>query len=91
MFLPEEEVKLIMKQVFTGFRYIHDKFIGHRDVKLDNIMIIDHNNHTEEELRPVKLNVFEHNFTMKIVDFGFSVGAKYPKSSYAGSPSYMAP
>jgi MAP/microtubule affinity-regulating kinase len=40
--LDEEEAKIIFKQVLEGVRYLHNKNIFHRDIKLENL-IIDEN------------------------------------------------
>ena len=62
-FIPEEEVKMIIKQLLTGIKYMHDKEIAHRDLKLDNILLVD---------KP-SLIFPQDPITIKIIDFGFSV------------------
>ena len=37
--LPEEEAKLLFKQILQGVRVIHSHGILHRDFKLDNILL----------------------------------------------------
>ena len=44
---PENIVQHIMRQIISAFRYIHEKHIIHRDVKLDNILL----NYENEEDR----------------------------------------
>jgi serine/threonine protein kinase len=80
-----------MYQIFTAMKYIHRKEIGHRDIKMENIMIIDHTNETAMQDHKDRLNTFGHPFTIKITDFGLSITAKKKTSQYAGSPNYMAP
>ena len=72
-------------------RYVHKKEVGHRDIKLDNIMIIDHTNETRMADHTDRLNPFGHPFTIKITDFGLSADAAELTDKYAGSPNYMAP
>lgn len=37
--LPEQQVKVIMHQLFSAVEYLHDHGLVHRDLKLDNIML----------------------------------------------------
>ncbi len=37
--LKEEFAKKIFKQIIDGLQYIHSKFVAHRDIKLDNILL----------------------------------------------------
>ena len=54
--MGEVDTKKIMKQVFQGLHYLHEFGIGHRDIKLENIMLHRH----DDEVVP------------KIIDFGLS-------------------
>ena len=83
---PEEIVQHFMKQIIGAFKFIHERKIIHRDVKLDNILL---NYVTEED---------KNNFNLmkaqaKIIDFGFS--CKIDKSGLQftalGSPINMDP
>lgn len=66
-----------MKQLLSPLVYMHKKGIVHRDIKPENIMF----------------NTKEHNFVLKIIDFGTS--NKVKQGSYLtkqiGSPYYVAP
>lgn len=42
--LPEDEAKRIFKQVVEGIRYLHNRCISHRDIKLENLLLDDDNN-----------------------------------------------
>ena len=64
-YLPESEVKEIIKQLLTGINYMHAKGIAHRDLKLDNILLV------ENKLRYKDSKAVP--FIIKIIDFGFSV------------------
>ena len=37
--MKEPFAKKIFKQIIDGLDYIHSKFIAHRDIKLDNILL----------------------------------------------------
>lgn len=37
--LKEPYAKKIFKQIIDGLGYIHSKYVGHRDIKLDNILL----------------------------------------------------
>ena len=65
--------------MLTGVGFMHSKNIAHRDLKLDNILLIE--NKTKEEVP----------FIIKIIDFGFSVTTEKPSKQFCGTPSYMAP
>ena len=82
----QEIVQYLMRQIISGFAYLHDMKILHRDVKLDNILI---NFPTEAD----KQNLNLLNCQVKIIDFGF---ARYLKSdtlakSLLGNPINMDP
>ena len=82
----QEVVQHLMKQIISAFKYIHEKGIIHRDIKLQNILL---NYDTNED----KKNKNLMKATIKIIDFGFAAmidkaGLKY---STLGSPLYMDP
>jgi calcium-dependent protein kinase len=53
----EEETAKIIKQILSAIRYLHDKNIVHRDLKLENILF--------ENKNAKDLNI-------KLIDFGLS-------------------
>ena len=69
---------------------MHRQNVAHRDLKLDNILLTDHRKQSllgsargyKEPERP---------FTIKIIDFGFSVTTEKLQKQFCGTPSYMAP
>lgn len=62
-YLDELEVRNIIKQLAEGIAFMHSKQIAHRDLKLDNIILV-------ENKAP---HVSKCHFNIKIIDFGFSV------------------
>ena len=72
----EEQAAKIMQQVFSVLFYMHTKGIIHRDIKLENILIVD-----EESLmiKVIDFNIAVFNKT------------KSKLSKMTGTPSYMAP
>ncbi len=67
-----------MRGLLEGIKYLHDKGIMHRDLKLENIMVRDGDN---EDVKPV------------IVDFGLAEYTSETKYLYTrcGTPGYVAP
>jgi serine/threonine protein kinase len=83
---PEEIVQHFMKQIMDAFKYMHERKIIHRDVKLDNILI---SYDTEED----KQNFNLMKAQAKIIDFGFSCRINKSGLQYTtlGSPINMDP
>ena len=61
----EKLVQKIMKNILSGVKYLHDKGIIHRDLKLDNILVKYQN-----EFERQTLNIY--NAEIKIIDFNIS-------------------
>jgi serine/threonine protein kinase len=74
-FLIEPEAKRVTLQLTQGLKYLHDKVIGHGDIKLDNIF--------------VKKSA-GGGLTYKLGDFGLSV-FDVNVEKQAGTPQYAAP
>ncbi|KAI8852079.1 kinase-like domain-containing protein [Chytridium lagenaria] len=74
----ERECRVIMKQLFTALKYLHDRNIVHRDLKPENILLI-----TREE----------GDLRIKISDFGLAklVGEESFLKTLCGTPNYVAP
>ena len=82
----EEIVQYLMKQIVSAIKYIHNKNIIHRDLKLENILV---NFNSEED----KKNINMLKSKIKLIDFGF---ARYLSNSdlafsILGSPLNMEP
>ena len=82
----EEIVQYLMKQIITAIRYIHNKHIIHRDLKLDNILV-----NFNSEIDKKNLNMMKA--VVKIIDFGFAthLGKSNLVYSTLGSPINMDP
>ena len=83
---PEEIVQYIMKQIISGFVYLHGREILHRHIKLENILVQFKSEEDKNNLNMLKTDI-------KITDFGFS---RYLKGdnlakSVLGNPINMDP
>ena len=82
----EEIVQYIMRQIIEGMKYLHNKKIIHRDIKLQNIMI----NYEEEDDR-INNNIMKGR--IKII--GFALARYLQKgelnNAFVGTPIYMDP
>lgn len=80
--LKEQPAVAAMRQLFRAVSYLHRRFICHRDLKSENLMLLH-----DEPFTGSSRN------TLKVTDFGlatlFQPGV--PLTSTAGTPSHMAP
>lgn len=76
---PECEAEIGMQQLLSAVHYMHSKYVCHRDLKPDNILLSN-------------FRTFETN-TLKIIDFGISTTFEEGQvlTTMAGSPHYIAP
>ena len=79
----EEIVQYLMRQIIEAFKYIHEKQIMHRDIKLENIML-NYNNDNDKK----NLNILRS--TIKIIDFGMAIKGDLGKT-ILGTPINMDP
>jgi serine/threonine protein kinase len=76
----ELEAKAILRQLNSALVYLHANHIMHRDLKCDNVRILD--------TRTISKDFND----LKLIDFGYSkYTATSMASSWAGTPDYMAP
>lgn len=75
--LPEEVAVHIMRQVMSAITYMHDRGVVHRDLKAENLLVVD----------PTA------DFpTVKLIDFGFSTILRHNLTgSFLGTGGYLAP
>ena len=83
---PEEIVQYLMKQIVDALKYLHEKTILHRDIKLDNILVNFDNEEDRRNKNMLKAKV-------KMIDFGFARYLKKEELAYStlGSPINMDP
>ena len=78
-YLPEEDTREIMKTIFEGLAHMHKHNIAHRDLKLENLLLVD----------PDCIS------TVKIADFGLSKmlkdNSKSSMGTVCGTPMYVSP
>ena len=73
---PEELIQYLMRQIISAVKYLHDKRIIHRDIKLEKILI-----HYDSEEDRKKMNLIKAK--VKIIDFGFSRYLKKGELAYS--------
>ena len=77
----EKIIQHFMKQIIDAFKYIHEKKIIHRSIKLDNILLNYENEEDKNNFNLMKADI-------KIIDFGFAckVSKEYIKEILEESP-----
>ena len=73
--IQEQECSLLMRNIFEALTQFSMMGVQHRDIKLENILMVSASN----------------NFEIKIIDFGLSCFSHKPDSAKCGSPGFMAP
>lgn len=81
--LSEAESQIICRQILHAIKYLHTRGVVHRDLKLENIMVLGTESGSLNDLR------------VKLIDFGMSkhtqTGKKIDLSTYCGTINFMAP
>jgi len=73
----EKDASSIMQQLFSALEYLHSKGIVHRDLKLENLLLVKEN---------------DPNLTLKLADFGLSkLYQGKALQTACGTPFYVAP
>jgi calcium-dependent protein kinase len=82
----EEIVQYLMNQIVSAIKYLHNKNILHRDIKLDNILVNFDSEKDKKNLNMLKAKI-------KIIDFGFArhISSSELAKSVLGSPINMDP
>ena len=82
----QEIVQHLMRQIISGFVYLHGRNILHRDIKLENILVKFPTEKDKENLNMLKCEI-------RISDFGFSryLKAESLAKSVLGNPINMDP
>ncbi|CAE7409455.1 mrkB [Symbiodinium sp. CCMP2592] len=73
----EKALKPFMVQLFSAMRYLHDRYIAHCDLSMENIL--------------VSKNPTDGHLQVKIIDFSMAVVGEKMTSGHRGKPSYQAP
>jgi serine/threonine protein kinase len=85
---PEKIVQYLMRQILNAICYLHSKKIIHRDLKLDNILVIFPTEQDKQSLNMMSV-------TVKLIDFGFATVLRSAKANLTytvlGTPTNMDP
>ncbi|XBW37582.1 hypothetical protein QEN19_003163 [Hanseniaspora menglaensis] len=84
-FIPEKEAIVIVYQIVLALKYLHEKNIAHRDLKLDNIILF-----TPEPFTRIMLTDFGISKKSEPLNFDES-HTNFRFKTCVGTPEYTAP
>lgn len=82
--MPEEDIRAVMRQLLGAVRYMHDNSILHRDIKLENIVLV--------KRRDAGTSISQR-LEIKLIDFGISIDLTNARAegNPMGTLLYMSP
>lgn len=72
----EKELQPFMVQIFSAMRWLHNRYIAHCDISMENILV------TKE---------VDGRYQVKLIDFSMAVPGQKVTCGHRGKPSYQAP
>ena len=93
-YFPEKEAKHICRLVFGAVQYLSHRRIAHRDLKLENLLLLDDETSLRRRTRNSDSNDDNsQSIVVKLADFGFAKKETEPNSftTMCGTPAYVAP
>lgn len=72
----EQELQPFMVQIFSAMRWLHDRYIAHCDISMENILVT---------------KKLDGSFQVKLIDFSMAVLGQKVTCGHRGKPSYQAP
>jgi serine/threonine protein kinase len=90
--VPERLVQKIMRQIAEGLNYMHLKRVMHRDLKLENILLLFPDNLYRDSYEEYEKTDFE-GLQVKIADLGYArdLTSEDCASTFCGTPLNIAP
>lgn len=84
--------KRLVQQILSGVQYMHSKKVAHRDLKLENVMLIPKDSSVSFKNMDISSMQVE-DFNAKIIDFGLAkpIIGENQHEDCKGTPGYMAP
>eukprot|EP00437_Effrenium_voratum_P025626 CAMPEP_0181413042 /NCGR_PEP_ID=MMETSP1110-20121109/8752_1 /TAXON_ID=174948 /ORGANISM="Symbiodinium sp., Strain CCMP421" /LENGTH=381 /DNA_ID=CAMNT_0023535811 /DNA_START=24 /DNA_END=1169 /DNA_ORIENTATION=+ len=73
----EEALRPFMVQLFSAMRYLHDRYIAHCDISMENILVTK--------------DATDGHLQVKLIDFSMAVIGEKVTCGHRGKPSYQAP
>lgn len=93
--LPEQEASHIVAQLSDALAFCHSRGVVHRDVKLENVLVLNVDLHLVEERNGQDSQAAwrtQEVFTVKLCDFGLAKAlTAHAARTPVGTPNYAAP